>query len=68
MKPSEAITIIEAQAKIAPPEAWTLTGGHFHKDKEWVKSIRCLNKTVSHGYSLVGDFWKTSQELEPGLF
>ena len=67
MKLTEAIEIIESQAathsaaKFAPKEPVT-------KLKEWVKTITALDKSISTGYSLVGEFWDKKKELEPGLF
>lgn len=67
MKLPEAIEIVESQAathsaaKFAPKEPVT-------KLKEWVKTITALNKSISTGYSLVGDFWDKREDLEPGLF
>ncbi|MEG3899779.1 MULTISPECIES: hypothetical protein [unclassified Microcoleus] len=71
MKLPEAIEIVEAQAashpaaKFAPCEP---TERAIHKRKEWCKSITALDKTHSTGYSLVGDFLKKKEELEPNLF
>ena len=67
MKLTEAIEIIESQvathgaAKFAPKEPVT-------KLKEWVKTITALDKSVSTGYSLVGELWDKKKDLEPGLF
>lgn len=36
--------------------------------KQWVKSIEGIDKSVSTGYSLVGDFVAESEELTPGLY
>ena len=36
--------------------------------KHWVKSITSIDKSVSTGYSLVGEFIAESEELEPGLY
>jgi hypothetical protein len=67
MKLAEAIEIIESQAAnhraaaYAPKEPVT-------KLKEWTKTITALDKSVSTGYSLVGEFCEKSKDLEPGLF
>ena len=67
MKLKEAIEIVENQAathssaKFAPKEPVT-------KFKEWVKTITALDKSISTGYSLVGEFWDKKKDLEPGLF
>ena len=67
MKLTEAIEIVESQAakhpaaKSAPKEPVT-------KLKEWAKTITALDKSISTGYSLVGEFWDKKKELEPGLF
>jgi len=66
MKLSEAIEIIQEQAKNHPaiasaPEKAT-------KTKEWCKTITGLDKSLSTGYSLVGEFWGQKKDLEPGLF
>ena len=67
MKLTEAIETVESQAathgaaKFAPKESVT-------KLKEWVKTITALNKSISTGYSLVGDFCDKKKDLEPGLF
>ena len=67
MKLPEAIEIVESQAathsaaKFAPKESVT-------KLKEWVKTITALDKSISTGYSLVGEFWDKKKDLEPGLF
>lgn len=68
MKLTEAIETIEAQAAEHPAATSAPTGLHLRKDKEWVKTITALDKSTPDGYSLVGDFWKKSQDLEPGLF
>lgn|GEM_PF-6642655 len=68
MKLSEAIKIIETQAANHPAAASAPTGLYLRKDKEWIKSITALNKNTSDGYSLIGDFWKKTKDLEPGLF
>lgn len=68
MKLSEATEIIETQAANHPAAACAPTGVYLRKDKEWVKSITALNKDISDGYSLIGDFWKKTKDLEPGLF
>lgn len=36
--------------------------------KQWIKSVQGLDKSVSTGYSLVGDFVAESQQLEAGLY
>ncbi|MCC3473966.1 MULTISPECIES: hypothetical protein [unclassified Microcoleus] len=36
--------------------------------KQWIKSIKEIDKSVSTGYSLVGTFISESEELEPGLY
>jgi len=67
MKLTEAIEIVESQAathpaaEFAPKEPVT-------KLKEWVKTITALDKSISTGYSLVGEFWDKKKDLEPGLF
>jgi hypothetical protein len=68
MKLSEAIEIIETQAANHPAAASAPTGFYLRKDREWIKSITALNKDTSDGYSLIGDFWKKTKDLEPGLF
>lgn len=55
----EVIALAEAEDKIQPNDALT---------KQWVKSIQGIDKSVSTGYSLVGDFISESDELEPGLY
>ncbi len=55
----EVIALAEAEDKIEPND--TLT-------KQWVKSIQEIDKSVSTGYSLVGEFISESEELEPGLY
>lgn len=71
MKLPEAIEIIEAQAADHPaarsaPSAPTERA--IHKRKEWWKNLTELDKNHSTGYSLVGDFLKKNEELEPSLF
>ena len=36
--------------------------------KQWIKSVQGLDKSVSTGYSLIGDFVSESQQLEAGLY
>lgn len=36
--------------------------------KQWVKSISSIDKSVSTGYSLIGEFVSESEELKPGLY
>lgn len=36
--------------------------------KQWIKSIDRLDKSIPTGYSLIGDFIATDEELEPGLY
>lgn len=55
----EVIALAEAEDKIEPND--TLT-------KQWIKSIQSIDKSVSTGFSLVGNFVSESEELEPGLY
>jgi hypothetical protein len=36
--------------------------------KQWIKSIEKIDKSISTGYSLVGNFVAEDEELEPGLY
>ncbi len=65
MKLTEAIEVIEAVKH--PAAAWT-PKEPFTKLKEWVKTITALEKSLSTGYSLIGEFWDKDKNLEPGLF
>ena len=67
MKLSEAIEIVEAQA-VARYAGGTPAERGMNKIKEWCKSVAALDKSVSTGYSLVGNFCDKKEELEPGLF
>jgi hypothetical protein len=67
MKLSEAIEIVEHQATDHRVAAWA-PKEPITKHKEWVKTITALNKSISTGYSLVGEFWDKNKDLEPGLF
>jgi hypothetical protein len=67
MKTSEAIEIIEAQA-VARYAGDTPAERGMSKIKEWCKSVTGLDKSISTGYSLVGNFCDKKEELEPGLF
>ena len=67
MKTSEAIEIVEAQA-VARYAGGTPAERGMSKIKEWCKSVTALDKSISTGYSLVGNFCDKIEELEPGLF
>ena len=69
MKLTEAIDEIEFQASRHPSAAaFAPTEPGVTKLKEWCKTITALDKSVSTGYSLVGEFWDKGKDLEPGLF
>ena len=63
MKISEILTDIfalaEEEDKLEPND--TLR-------KQWIKSVQGLDKSVSTGYSLVGEFVAESEQLEAGLY
>ena len=67
MKLTEAIKIIETQAANHPAAKWT-PKEPITKLKEWCKTITALDKSLSTGYSLVGEFQDKKKDLEPGLF
>jgi len=67
MKLSEAIEIVESQAANHPAAKWT-PKERTTKLKEWTKTITALDKSLSTGYSLVGEFCDKKKKLEPGLF
>ncbi len=56
---SDILALAEEEDKLEPND--TLT-------KQWIKSIQEIDKSVSTGYSLVGEFISESEELEPGLY
>lgn len=68
MKLPEAIELIEAQALTHRAAACAPKESSVTKLKEWCKTITSLDKSISTGYSLVGDFWDKKKDLEPGLF
>src|SRR5688500_4819909 len=68
MKLAEAIEIIETQAANHPAAEEAPKDPHTIKRKERCKTITTLDKSVSTGYSLVGNFVEKKQDLEPGLF
>lgn len=68
MKLPEAIEIIETQAVNHPAAACAPKEQGVTKLKEWCKTITALDKSISTGYSLVGNFRDKREELEPGLF
>jgi hypothetical protein len=49
-------------------EAEDFLGPNDRLTKQWIKSIKEIDKSVSTGYSLVGEFISESEELEPGLY
>jgi hypothetical protein len=67
MKLIEAIEIVEDLAVNHPAAEWT-PKERTTKLKEWCKTITALDKSVSTGYSLVGEFQEKNKDLEPGLF
>jgi hypothetical protein len=67
MKLAEAIETVESQAANHPASTWAPKES-VTKRKEWVKTITALDKSISTGYSLVGEFWDKKKNLEPGLF
>jgi hypothetical protein len=67
MKTSQAIEIVEAQA-LARYAGKSPTERGLFKIKEWCKNVAALDKSISTGYSLVGNFCDKREELEPGLF
>ena len=67
MKLTEAIEIVEGQATTHPAAKWA-PKERTTKLKEWTKTITTLDKSLSTGYSLVGEFCDKKEELEPGLF
>ena len=68
MKTSQAIEIVEAQAIARYAGGTPAERGSMSKIKEWCKSVTALDKSISTGYSLVGNFCDKKEELEPGLF
>ena len=56
---ADVLALAEEEDKLEPND--TLT-------KQWVKSIQGLDKSVSTGYSLVGEFVAESEQLEAGLY
>jgi hypothetical protein len=67
MKLAEAIEIVESQA--ANHRAATCAPKELTKKlKEWTKTITALDKTITTGFSLVGEFWDKKKDLEPGLY
>jgi len=68
MKLAEAIEHIEFQASKHPAAASAPTEPGVTKLKEWCKTITALDKSISTGYSLVGDFLDKKKDIEPGLF
>jgi hypothetical protein len=67
MKLAEAIKTIEAQAANHPAARSAPKEPGVTKLKEWCKTITALDKAISTGYSLVGNFWDKKKDLEPGL-
>jgi len=64
MKLSEAIEIIQEQAKSHPAIASAPESAI--KTKEWCKTITGLDKSLSTGYSLVGEFWDKKKRFRAG--
>lgn len=56
---ADILVLAEEEEKLEPND--TLT-------KQWIKSIQEIDKSISTGYSLVGEFISESEELEPGLY
>jgi len=56
---TDLLVLAEEEDKLEPNDRLT---------KQWIKSIQKIDKSISTGYSLVGDFISESEELEPGLY
>ncbi|MEG5159546.1 hypothetical protein QUB37_03730 [Microcoleus sp. AT3-A2] len=56
---TDILSLAEEEDKLEPND--TL-------EKQWIKSIEQIDKSVSTGFSLVGNFVSESEELEPGLY
>jgi len=67
MNLTEAIEITEGLAATHPAAKWT-PKEYTNKLKEWCKTITALDKSISTGFSIIGDFVDKKKNLEPGLF
>lgn len=56
---SHILALAEEEDRLEPNDALK---------KQWIKSIEGIDKSVSTGYSLIGDFIAESEELNPGLY
>jgi len=56
---ADILALAEEEDKLEPNDT---------REKQWIKSIEGIDKSVSTGFSLVGNFVSESEELEPGLY